>query len=177
MATPLVLFLTVKAKLSRADRRLIEQQVERHVGQYVQRYVMATIAGLEGQIRTLTDEMTILGERMTNAQQAESEKWAELGRVAGLIVAEVASLKDQVQRIGDTEAQADVERIDALLSTLNSGLPAEVVVPDVPVPAPGDPAVDPASGASSDQVVDGSAAPAVDSGAGTAEGAPTEGGV
>lgn len=109
-------------------------------------------------------------QRMTNVEQ---QTWDELGRLVGVIVAEVTSLRDgiaqkdaalqaaqaeladaqsaaaqQVQDALDADSAADVERALGLVDQLKTAVPADV--PDVPVPAPGEPAEEPPAGGGGD---------------------------
>ncbi len=96
------------------------------------------------------DELTLsvlrriehMESRVTNAENAAYARAAE---VVGLIRAEFASLRQQVQNAGtagaaalEADAQADADRITGLIDELAAELPADV--PDVPVPDPGAPA-------------------------------------
>lgn len=87
-----------------------------------------------------------LENRMTSA---ENTAYARAAEVVGLIRAEFASLRQQVQNAAtagaaalEADAQVDADRIAGLVDELASVLPA--TVPDVPVPAPGEPAELPA---------------------------------
>jgi hypothetical protein len=105
------------------------------------------------------------GRRITRLEKlmtAMDQKWNEAGRLVGLARAELASLREQLEaeQLDDaaqadaavTEARsADAARLDALIGALADVVP--VTVPDVPTPAPGEPAVDPESGESSDDVL------------------------
>jgi len=95
-----------------------------------------------GQTDATTYALLRLESRMTNAENAAYARAAE---VVGLIRAEFASLRLQIQDAAtagaaalESDAQADADRITALVDELASVLPADV--PDVPTPAPGDPA-------------------------------------
>jgi hypothetical protein len=88
--------------------------------------------------------------RMTNM---ENEAYARAAEVVGLIKAEFASLRGQLdEALAGTDAAVesalsedsarDAERLTGLIDELSSVLPADV--PDVPVPAPGEPAELPA---------------------------------
>jgi hypothetical protein len=106
-----------------------------------------------------------LESRMTSVEQ---QTWDELGRLVGVIVAEVTSLRDgiaqkdaalqaalaaledaesaaatQVQEALDADSAADAERSLSLIDQIKAALPAEVEVPDVPVPPVGEPAEEP----------------------------------
>lgn len=117
-------------------------------------------------VTAVEQELLMIGDRMTNVEQAESERWDEVGNLAGLVLAEVESLRQQVgvlvadqQTAVDSAvaaerqqaAQADLDRLDALGAKLRAALP--VTVPEVPTPDPGEPAVDPGTGQSSDDVL------------------------
>lgn len=98
----------------------------------------------------------------------EDQAWNEVGRLIGLIVAEQASLREglaqkdaalraalaelesadadaaaQVQEAVDADSAADAERLTGLIDQLKAALPAQVEVPDVPVPPVGEPAEEP----------------------------------
>jgi hypothetical protein len=88
--------------------------------------------------------------RMTNM---ENEAYARAAEVVGLIKAEFASLRGQldealvgtdaaVESALSEDSARDAERLTGLIDELSSVLPADV--PDVPVPAPGEPAELPA---------------------------------
>ncbi len=92
------------------------------------------------------DELTVLAlqrinrleSRMTMAENAAYNRAAE---VVGLIRAEFESLRSQLANVDaalEADAQADAERLTALVDELVSVLPSGV--PDVPVPDPGQPA-------------------------------------
>lgn len=123
-------------------------------------------ADIDRRIRRIEETTRRLENRMTSMEQNEQARWEEAARVAGLIVAEVRSLRPQLEAaIADKqaavdagvasalgeEAQRDIARLDELTALLSGALP--VPVPEVPTPDPGEPAVDPDSGQSSDDVV------------------------
>jgi len=88
----------------------------------------------------ILERLNNLEARMTSA---ENDAYARAAEVVGLIKAEFASLRQQVQDAAtagaaalEQDAQADADRINGLIDELASVLPAEV--PDVPVPAPGE---------------------------------------
>lgn len=138
------------------------------------------VQNIERHVQAVEENQTRLGMRMTSIEQTEQDRWDEAGRVAGLVLAEVASIRDQltaalrdqsevvdaaVAASRQEEAQRDIERLDSLTARLREALPVEV--PEVPTPDPGEPAVDPASGQSSDDVVADSGS---DAGDGSSEG-------
>jgi hypothetical protein len=95
-----------------------------------------------------TEEITKMGERMTSA---ENEAYARAAEVVGLIKAEFASLREQLDSSAEAlsaDAQADADRLNGLMDELASVLPAEV--PEVPTPEPGQPAELPAEDAPAD---------------------------
>lgn len=98
----------------------------------------------------VTDKLIEMEERMTSTEQAA---YARLGELVGLVKAEFASLRQQVdQAVADKDAAvaagvasalgeetaADVERLNGLIAELEAVVP--VPVPEVPVPDPGQPA-------------------------------------
>jgi hypothetical protein len=100
--------------------------------------------------------------RLEHWMTTADANWAEAARIVGLVRAEVTSLREQLAAEEvDDQAQVDTavaearrvdaERLDELVGVLAQTLPADV--PDVPTPAPGEPAVDPDSGQSSDEVI------------------------
>lgn len=117
-------------------------------------------------VTAVEQDLLMIGERMSSVEQAESAQWDEVARVAGLVLAELESVRQQVgvlvadqQTAVDsavaserqTAAQADLDRLTALGELLKSALP--VTVPEFPTPAPGEPAVDPGSGQTSDDII------------------------
>lgn len=105
----------------------------------------------ENRLNRLEKQMTAMDSSIENA-----------ARIVGLARAEFASLREQLAAEQlDDQAQvdtavaaaraADAERLDNLLGSLAEVLPAEV--PEVPTPPAGEPAVDPVSGESSDDVI------------------------
>lgn len=168
--------------VSRADiARQVEAEVESRVEDYLNRFVGAQLATTEGRLaalsarlvaidgqhgrlnsliyehtllgerlNTLEDDQYHLGERMTSMEDAA---WARVGELVGLIKAEFASLRDQIDAaVADKDAAvaagvasaladdatADTARVSGLISELESVLPAPV--PAVVVPEPGQPA-------------------------------------
>lgn len=106
------------------------------------------------QTAATTQALERMEERMTTAEDAAYSRLAEL---AGLIKAEFASLKGQLDTaIADKDAAvaagvssalgedsaADATRLQSLIAEFEQVLP--VAVPEVPVPAPGEPAELPA---------------------------------
>lgn len=98
--------------------------------------------------------LTALEKKMASMNDA----LAEAARVVGLVKAEVASLRDQLvaeQSDDDAEVaaarEADAARLSELVGVLAEALPA--AVPDVPAPGPGQPATDPETGQTSDEVI------------------------
>ena len=94
-----------------------------------------------------------LHEVRTRMTSMENEAYARAAEVVGLIRAEFASLRGQLdEALAGTDAAVesalsedsarDAERLTGLIDELSSVLPADV--PDVPVPAPGEPAELPA---------------------------------
>ena len=94
-----------------------------------------------------------LHETRTRMTNMENEAYARAAEVVGLIKAEFASLRGQLdEALAGTDAAVasalsedsarDAERLTGLIDELSSVLPADV--PDVPVPAPGEPAELPA---------------------------------
>jgi hypothetical protein len=90
-----------------------------------------------------------LHETRTRMTSMENEAYARAAQVVGLIKAEFASLRGQLdEALAGTDAAVesalsedsarDAERLTGLIDELSSVLPADV--PDVPVPAPGEPA-------------------------------------
>jgi hypothetical protein len=109
----------------------------------------ARISDLEADIGRLAIELNRLGNAMT---QAESEQYERLANLAGVIKAEFASLKAQLdealqsqdeavaQALGD-DASTDAERLRVLIDALTDAVPGQT--PEVPVPDPGEPATEP----------------------------------
>lgn len=105
------------------------------------------------------------GERIKNLETrmtAFDDALQQAARIVGLVQAEVTSLRQQLAaEETDDQAQVDAavadarqrdaDRLNDLVGQLATVLPADV--PDVPVPDPGQPAVDPATGQSSDDVI------------------------
>lgn len=140
------------------------------LGQWIKRFLMDRAADRrrDDQIRSILHRLDQLEIRMTSAEQDVNEK---LGVLIGVVVAEVASLRDglstkdaalqaalaqlqalqdseaadvarQVQAALDTDSAADTVRVQNYLDQLSQAVPADV--PDVPVPDPGEPAEPPA---------------------------------
>lgn len=116
-------------------------------------------------VTAMEQDLLMIGERMSTVEQAEAERWAEVGDLAGRVLAELDSLRQQVGvLVADQQtavdagvaaerqanAQADLDRLDALAAKLKAALP--VAVPEIPTPDPGQPAVDDA-GVSTDDVL------------------------
>lgn len=118
---------------------------------------------IQAQSDANTSAFERLESRMTSVEQ---QTWDELGRLVGVVVAEVTSLRDgiaqkdaalqtalaaladadeaaaaQVQAALDADSAADVERVLGLSDRLKAVVPAEV--PEVPVPPVGEPAEEP----------------------------------
>lgn len=109
-------------------------------------------------VRRLATRLTRLETRMS----AFDDRLAEAAALVGRIRAEVQSLRDQLTaEQTDDQAQvdaavaearqADADRVGSLVDLLAEILPADV--PDVPVPEPGQPATDPTTGETSDEVL------------------------
>ena len=112
-----------------------------------------------------------LHEVRTRMTSMENEAYARAAEVVGLIRAEFASLRGQLdEAIAGTDAAVasalsedsarDAERLTGLIDELSSVLPVDV--PEVPVPAPGEPAELPADTA--DGGADGGADAGADAG-------------
>lgn len=158
----------IRGEINRRVREQVREQVDARTAALIRDIAghHRAITDIDRHLRAVEEQQTRMGERMTSMEQNEQQRWDEVGRVAGLVVAEVASIKEQLAAaIADkdaavaagvasalgAEAQADIDRLDALTARLSEVLP--VAVPDVPVPDPGEPAVDPGSGQSSDDVL------------------------
>lgn len=122
-------------------------------------------------VRQHSRRLNSLEDRMTSTENAVDDQIARGRQIVGLLRAEFASLRGQVTDLTgrldaeetDDQAQADAAvtqarqadaaRVAALIDELATVLPGDV--PQVPTPAPGDPATDPGSGTSSDDVLGG----------------------
>lgn len=132
----------IRRQLDNTVRRVLAEQLPERVRLAVQ---MET-TDIESHILAIEENITRLGERVSSAEDAA---YARAGELVGLIKAEFASLKGQLDAaLADKDAAvaaalnddsaADAERVSGLISELESVLPAEV--PEVPVPDPGQPA-------------------------------------
>lgn len=116
------------------------------------------LVDLPAAARRSEDRLTLLEDRMT----AFDDKLVQAAALVGRIRAEFQSLRDQLTaEQADDQAQvdtavtdarrADADRLAALVDNLAEVLPA--AVPTVPTPGPGEPATDPATGETSDEVL------------------------
>ena len=132
------------------SRYELESRVQREVRKQLNALVYPHLAGIERHVQAIEESQTILGERMSSVEDAN---YARLAELAGLIKAEFASLKEQLDAaVADKDAAvaagvasavgedsaADAERLSGLIAEFEQVLP--VPVPEVPVPAPGEPA-------------------------------------
>lgn len=159
----------IRGEISRQVREQVRAQVDTRTADLT-RQVVALRRGLTDigrHLQAVEENQILMEARVTSVEQNEQARWDEAARIAGLVVAEVASIKSQLaEAIADKdaavaagvasalgeEAQRDIDRLDALTARLSEVLPVEVV--QVPVPDPGEPAVDPDSGQTSDEVLD-----------------------
>lgn len=120
------------------------------------------LVDLPAAARRSEDRLTLLEDRMT----AFDDKLVQAAALVGRIRAEFQSLRDQLAaeqaaEQADDQAQvdtavaaardADAARVGGLVDALAELLPADV--PELPVPEPGQPATDPATGETSDEVL------------------------
>lgn len=127
---------------------------------YIDLRLLTVLRTLPRVLDHLNRRINDLEDRMTSVEQ---QTWDQLGRLVGVVIAEVKSLREtvaakdaalaatqealagadaaaaeQVRAALDADSASDVERVVGLLGQLADVVPAEV--PDVPVPAPGEPA-------------------------------------
>ena len=134
------------------------------VAREVARRLLPTLQNIDARLEGVEKSNNRLENRMTSM---EDQAWGQLGALIGVVVAEVASLKDGIaqkdaalqaaqtalagadaaaeQKVADAlaaDSAADVDRVNSYLGQLSSAAPVDV--PEVPVPDPGTPADPPA---------------------------------
>lgn len=127
----------------------VARQLSEQTDDQIRVLVQLHIRDIETHIAGLEENITLLGERMTSA---ENTAYARAAEVVGLIKAEFESLRQQVSEAATAGAAAleqdaanDAERISGLVAELETVLPSvvptpPVEIPEVPVPEPGQPA-------------------------------------
>lgn len=115
------------------------------------------LLSLEEQMTAFEDQMS-RGAQIVGLLRAEfASLRQQVADLSGQVAAEEADDQAQVAAGVDAARQADADRVGSLIDQLAEVLPAEV--PQVPTPEPGEPATDPSTGESSDDVVGGGGTP------------------
>lgn len=116
-------------------------------------------------IRRIEEKLMDYDEQITRGGQILALVKAEFASLREQLAAEEADDQAQVSTAVASARAADAERLGGLIDSLAEVLP--VVVPDVEVPAAGEPAVIPETGETSDDVIETpvEAAPAAEAGA------------
>lgn len=149
------------------SRYVLNSRIAEAINQKFTAVVFPRLSRIDRRLSSIEEKQRELEERMTTAEETA---WAQLGALIGVVIAEVTSLRDGIaqkdaalvaaqealeqeradrdatvaQQVADAigaDSASDTARTLDYLSQLSAAAPVEV--PEVPVPAPGEPATPP----------------------------------